>query len=116
MVLRFVWSQLNYGTSLPDAVYRVGEYFSGNFAASGLPGAVEPLDATTGRCQPNYHLLSTDGYWNTALTSSVGDWDGIVGVPASSPLPIPGFTSRRRFRAPITRDRRRPATRSRTLR
>ena len=78
------------GTSLPDAVYRIGEYFS-NSGSSGLSGAIDPLDATTGRCQANYHLLSTDGYWNIALSGgSVGDTDQTV--PGNLPGTIPGFT------------------------
>ena len=99
----FTRSKPDQGTPLPDAIYRIGEYFSGNFAASGLPGAAEPLDATTGRCQPNYHLLSTDGYWNAALTSSVGDWDGTVGVPRLVTAPGPGLHARKRVSAPLLR-------------
>jgi type IV pilus assembly protein PilY1 len=94
-------------TPLPDAVFRVGEYFS-NSGKSGLPGAIDPLDATTGKCQPNYHLLSTDGYWNLALgAGSVGDRDQTV--PGSLPGPIPGFTPgsafpRPYFEGPTTSD------------
>ena len=55
----------NGGTPLPDAMWRVGELFAGNLAGSGLPGATDPLDPVTGKCQPNFHLLSTDGYWNS---------------------------------------------------
>jgi hypothetical protein len=44
-------------------MWRVGEYFSNRGAAAGLPGATDPLDASTGQCQLNYHLMSTDGYW-----------------------------------------------------
>jgi type IV pilus assembly protein PilY1 len=85
-------------TPLPDAVFRVGEYFS-NSGNSGLPGAIDPLDATTGKCQPNYHLLSTDGYWNIALSAgNVGDRD--QNVPGNLPGPIPGFTSGSAFPRP----------------
>ena len=77
-------------TPLPDAIYRIGEYFS-NSGNSGLPGAADPLDPVTGRCQRNYHLLSTDGYWNIALgAAGVGDHDRTV--PGSLPGPIVGFT------------------------
>jgi len=77
-------------TPLPDAVYRVGEYFA-NSGNSGLPGAADPLDPVMGRCQRNYHLLSTDGYWNIPLSgASVGDQD--KNVPGSLPGPVPGFT------------------------
>jgi type IV pilus assembly protein PilY1 len=78
------------GTPLPDAMYRIGEYFS-NSGNSGLPGAVDPLDPVTGRCQQNYHLMSTDGYWNFNLrNASVGDQDRTV--PGTLPGPVPGFT------------------------
>ena len=85
-------------TPLPDAVYRIGEYFS-NSGKSGLPGATDPLDPVTGRCQPNYHLMSTDGYWNIGLsTGSVGDQD--QAVPAALPGPITGFTPGSAFPRP----------------
>jgi len=76
----------NNGTPLPDAVWRIGELFSGNAAATGLPGATDPMTGTTAKCQPNYHLLSTDGYWNATLSyASRGDDDKTV--PALSNLP-----------------------------
>jgi type IV pilus assembly protein PilY1 len=76
------------GTPLPDALYRIGEYFS-HSGNSGLSN-VDPLDPVTGMCQPNYHLLSTDGYWNYVLSNSVGDQDGnLLWTP---PNPVPGFT------------------------
>jgi len=78
------------GTPLPQAVYRIGEYFS-NSGNSQLTDAVDPLDPATGRCQPNYHLLSTDGNWNSALNGdNVGDQDRTV--PTTLPGAIPGFT------------------------
>ena len=76
----------NNGTPLPDAVWRIGELYSNNLAATGLPGATDPLDPVTGKCQPNYHLLSTDGYWNSALSyASRGDDDRTV--PSLANLP-----------------------------
>ncbi len=88
------------GTPLPDAVWRIGELFSGNTAATGLPGATDPLDATTGKCQFNYHLLSTDGYWNSTLSkTSRGDNDKTV--PALAHLPgSTGFTVGANFPRP----------------
>jgi type IV pilus assembly protein PilY1 len=84
----------DHGTPLPDAVWRIGELFSGNIAATGLPGATDPLDPATGKCQANYHLLSTDGYWNSTLDAtytSRGDSDKTV--PALANLPgKTGFT------------------------
>ena len=91
----------NNGTPLPDAAWRIGEYFS-NSGASGLPGAIDPLDATTGQCQPNYHLLSTDGYWNAALSyASRGNNDKTV--PALANLPgATGFTVGANFPRPYS--------------
>ena len=89
------------GTPLPDAMIRVGEYFS-HSGFSGLPGATDPLDPVTGSCQPNYHLLSTDGYWNApAGLGDVGDRDRTV--PGSLPGPIPGFTPGSPFPRPLLR-------------
>ena len=90
----------NNGTPLPDAVWRIGELFSGNMAATGLPGATDPLSPVTGKCQPNYHLLSTDGYWNSVLSyASRGDDDKTV--PSLSNLPGPsGFSPTSQFPRP----------------
>jgi type IV pilus assembly protein PilY1 len=90
----------NGGTPLPDAMWRVGELFAGNLAGSGLSGATDPLDAVTGKCQPNFHLLSTDGYWNSTLSyTSRGDNDATV--PSLSNLPgATGFTPGQSFPRP----------------
>jgi type IV pilus assembly protein PilY1 len=55
-----------------DAMWRIGEYFSNRGAAAGLPGATDPLDPATGKCQSNFHLLSTDGYWNQDVVARSG--------------------------------------------
>ena len=88
------------GTPLPDAMWRIGELFAGNLAGSGLSGATDPLDPVTGKCQPNFHLLSTDGYWNSALSyTSRGDND--LTVPSLSNLPgATGFTPGQSFPRP----------------
>ena len=90
----------NGGTPLPDAMWRVGELFAGNLAGSGLPGATDPLDPVTGKCQPNFHLLSTDGYWNSTLSyASRGNDDQTV--PALANLPgATGFTPGSNFPRP----------------
>ena len=93
----FYATQPALGTPLPDAVWRIGEYFS-NSTVTGLPGAADPLDATTGMCQPNYHLLSTDGYWNRVLNTSIGDRDQTV---PSLPGPVPAFTTGAKFPRPF---------------
>ena len=90
-------------------MWRIGEYFSNRGAAAGLPGAVDPLDPATGQCQPNYHLLSTDGYWfnRTRLP-------GFVDRIGNRDLTVPGDAARAdrrlharrsRFRAPTARVR-----------
>ena len=90
----------NNGTPLPNAMWRVGELFAGNLAGSGLPGATDPLDPVTGKCQPNFHLLSTDGYWNSTLSyASRGNDDKTV--PALANLPgATGFTPGASFPRP----------------
>ena len=84
-----------------DAMWRIGEYFSNRGAAAGLPGATDPLapdpgQLDTGKCQLNFHLMSTDGYWNqidnkgkSNFVDRIGDKDATV--PATLPGPIPGF-------------------------
>ena len=90
----------NGGTNLPDGVWRIGELFSGNLSASTLPGATDPLDSLTGKCQPNFHLLSTDGYWNSDLAyTSRGNNDKTV--PSLTNLPgATGFTVGSNFPRP----------------
>ena len=87
------------GTPLPDAAWNAGEYFS-NSGSSGFPGASDPLDPVTGQCQRNYHLLSTDGYWNFRLGAfpppsgaSISPTDQDNTVPSLAHLPgQTGFT------------------------
>jgi type IV pilus assembly protein PilY1 len=84
-------------TPLPDAAFRIGEYFRTG-GASGLTAATDPLDSATGQCQMNFHLLATDGYWNIPLSSgSVGDQDQTV---PTLPGPITGFTTGSPFPRP----------------
>ena len=65
------------------------------------PGATDPLDATTGQCQLNFHLLATDGYWNQPLSlGTVGNQDRTV---PSLPGPITGFTHGKPLSAPLSR-------------
>ncbi len=82
-------------------------------ATPGLPGAVDPLDPVTGKCQPNYHLLSTDGYWNHS-DRRVGRTDRRHKDKDPSRrcrAPVPDFTPGSPFPRPITRAlRQRPTT------
>ena len=71
-----------------DAMWRVGEYFSNRGTTAGLTStqAADPLDKDTGKCQPNFHLLSTDGYWN----QTVGSYTGLAGsIGNSDATPVP---------------------------
>ncbi len=70
-----------------DATWRVGEYFSNRGTSAGLSGATDPLDPVTGKCQPNFHLLSTDGYWN----QTVGSYSGLAGAIGNSDLTVPAL-------------------------
>jgi type IV pilus assembly protein PilY1 len=51
----------NYATPLRAAMTRIGEYYRTGAKPSG--GIEDPIQYS---CQPNYHILSTDGYWNGA--------------------------------------------------
>ncbi len=88
-----------------DAMWRVGEYFSNRGAGAGLPSPTDPLDPVTGKCQANYHLLSTDGYWN----QTVGSYTGLAGAIGNQDLTVPalpvantgtGFTTGQQFPLP----------------
>lgn len=57
------------GTPLRAALQRAGEYFKGN-----LSGAGSPIEYS---CQRNYTILTTDGYWNGAAATGVGDEDNV---------------------------------------
>jgi type IV pilus assembly protein PilY1 len=69
-------------TPLREALSRVGLIYAGNFG-SGLTGGLTAAndDPVTASCQPNFAILSTDGYWNgnvgrqTNNSSSIGNQD-----------------------------------------
>ena len=76
VVQRFLQLAPSGGTPLPDAMWRIGELFSnpsttGWTNTTGISGATDPLDPATGACQDNFHLLSTDGYWNCTRAAHV---------------------------------------------
>ncbi|AIY43276.1 Type IV fimbrial biogenesis protein PilY1 [Collimonas arenae] len=71
----------NGATPLIDALNQVGQYYMGkpmNGAPSSTP---DPIQL---KCQANYTILATDGYWNGTVPSSIGNQDKLV--PA---LPAP---------------------------
>jgi type IV pilus assembly protein PilY1 len=52
------------GTPLREALSRVGQLYAGKIntgLTSGIPAADDPVEIS---CQPNFAILSTDGYWN----------------------------------------------------
>lgn len=68
-------------TPLGEAIRKVGEYYR----TGTMPG-VSTTDPITVSCQHNYQIVSTDGFWNQGLTTSVGDTDGTV---PTLPAPVP---------------------------
>ena len=65
-----------------DSLLRIGAYFD-TPASSSLPGVVDPIILS---CQPNYHVLITDGVTNQAtLPTVVGNTDAaLASLPADS--------------------------------
>jgi len=69
-------------TPLREALARVGLIYAGKFG-SGLTGGLTTAadDPVTASCQPNFAILSTDGYWNgnvgrqTDNAASIGNQD-----------------------------------------
>jgi type IV pilus assembly protein PilY1 len=80
-----------------DAMWRIGEYFANR--ATDLTGAADPLDAATGKCQSNDHLLALGGYAGTPLNAAlaVGNRDRIV---PTLPAPVPGLAPGEGFPRP----------------
>ncbi|MEO6920049.1 MAG: PilC/PilY family type IV pilus protein [Collimonas sp.] len=62
------------GTPLIDALNQVGQYYSGN----GINGASSAPDPVQLKCQANFTILSTDGYWNGTVPSTIGNQDSVV--------------------------------------
>jgi type IV pilus assembly protein PilY1 len=56
------------GTPLREALSRVGRLYAGTFDGinNGIPSADDPMEVS---CQPNFSILSTDGYWTSVGTS-----------------------------------------------
>ncbi|HEX5091203.1 MAG TPA: PilC/PilY family type IV pilus protein, partial [Burkholderiales bacterium] len=63
------------GTPLREALSRVGRLYAGQFDKinNGIPTADDPVIVS---CQPNFAILSTDGYW-TDVNSA---WDGNTNI------------------------------------
>jgi type IV pilus assembly protein PilY1 len=56
------------GTPLREALSRIGRLYAGRFDGinNGIPAADDPMEVS---CQPNFAILSTDGYWTTVGSS-----------------------------------------------
>jgi type IV pilus assembly protein PilY1 len=90
---RFYASVPANGTPLRVATIRVGEYFRTGVMQNGV-GSVDPIQYS---CQPNYHILSTDGYWNEPAVTfnplGIGNEDSIVPALPSREPPLTPITS-----------------------
>ncbi|MGZ9712335.1 pilus assembly protein [Glaciimonas sp. GNP009] len=76
-------SESNGGTPLAIALDNVGKYYQG----LGMPGiSPAPPDPIQLKCQSNYAILSTDGFWNLS-NSKVDNFD--KSVPYDLPAPVP---------------------------
>jgi type IV pilus assembly protein PilY1 len=60
---KFYGQSVGGGTPLREALSRVGRLYGGKFDGinSGIPAADDPMEVS---CQPNFAILSSDGYWN----------------------------------------------------
>ncbi|WP_082807214.1 pilus assembly protein [Collimonas pratensis] len=72
------------GTPLVNALNQVGQYYMGN-GMTGYPASKSGPDPILLKCQANYTILSTDGYWNGTNPSSIGNQDKTV---PTLPAPI----------------------------
>ena len=79
------------GTPLRSALSTVGRIFAGKNPL-GLGGTRADFDPVEYACQPNFALLTTDGYWNTDTDAEVLDATGSqVGNQDDSPTARPKF-------------------------
>lgn len=77
-------------TPLREALARVGLIYAGQFGG-GLTGGLTAAadDPVTASCQPNFSILSTDGYWNGDVgrqmdnSTSIGNQDNADAAPYS---------------------------------
>jgi len=69
-------------TPLREALSRVGWLFAGKFNTGLTSGIASADDPMTMSCQPNFAILSTDGYWNGSAGekldgTSIGNQDNV---------------------------------------
>jgi type IV pilus assembly protein PilY1 len=65
---KFYQQDPNGGTPLREALSRVGRLYAGRSDGinNGIPAADDPVEVS---CQPNFAILSTDGYWTNVGTA-----------------------------------------------
>ncbi|PFH08814.1 type IV pilus assembly protein PilY1 [Collimonas sp. PA-H2] len=63
------------GTPLINALNQVGQYYMGNGMTGAPSSTPDPIQL---KCQANYTILSTDGFWNGTVPTTIGDEDGTV--------------------------------------
>lgn len=75
LYIQFPW----YGTLLQRATGRAGEYFRNRTRPGTSTQIADPIQYS---CQQNYHILSTDGYWNpgdqAGAPAGTGNYDQII--------------------------------------
>ncbi|SHL18097.1 pilus assembly protein [Phytopseudomonas punonensis] len=60
------------GTPLPTAMRRAGDFYQTTTAWQAFPNGTGNTTQNTYACRPSYHIMMTDGVWNTAATSPSG--------------------------------------------
>lgn len=65
------------GTSLRDALTKVGRIYAGKKPITGYTGTPPDKDPVQYSCQQNFTLLTTDGYWNGDAGTTVNG--GVIG-------------------------------------
>lgn len=90
------------GTPLINALNQVGQYYAGNGMQGAAASTPDPIQL---KCQANFTILSTDGYWNGTVPTSIGDQDGTVPTllapVALDPVSGTALTSGSNFPAPF---------------
>jgi type IV pilus assembly protein PilY1 len=79
-----------FSTPLRPALTRIGEYFR----TGARPGGGTVADPIQYSCQPNYHILSTDGYWNGGGGGGVAgstNWNNTL--PSTNPELLTALTT-----------------------
>lgn len=89
---RFYASVPANGTPLRNATYRIGEYFRTG-TMPGMTAAASGPDPILYSCQGNYHILSTDGYWNDGSEPALPGTKDFDNTVPTLPSTVTGLTS-----------------------